>query len=248
MILWTMNNGSITGTLLVFGFPQQHDLLKLLVQHVDIVEHHTPDCALAAALSHTVTAALLCSTSDENHLMAMAGRWYAHPSTKNRPLLLLGCGEWTLDDMQLANRITADTYLPSNVTPSIILDTIDRLIARFSLLTEKEPTNGITLTSFNEKLETMLREQATLQTLSITQMAHDAGMSISRFQRTVKRVTGRSPIEYMNHIKLMKARQLLVMRSGTVSDIAYQCGFNSVAYFCKQFKREYGKTPGEMMM
>jgi AraC-like DNA-binding protein len=243
-----MKNGATTDTLLVFGFHKQHHVLKSLIQHVDIVEHHTPDCALAAAISQTVTAALLCSTSDENHLMAMAGRWYAHPSTKNRPLVLIGCDDWNPDDMHLANRITADTYLPSNITPTLVLETIDRLKARFSLLTENEPTNGITLTTFNDKLETILREQATLQTLSITQMAHDAGMSISRFQRTVKRVTGRSPIEYMNHIKLMKARQLLVMRSGTVSDIAYQCGFNSVAYFCKQFKREYGKTPGEMMM
>jgi AraC-like DNA-binding protein len=243
-----MKNGSPTGTLLAFGFPPQHQLVMSLIQHVDVIEHHTPDCALAAAVTQMASAALLCSSTDADNLLSMAGRWYAHPSTKSRPLLLLGSGAWSIDDMHLANRITADTYLPIDVSASLVLDTVSKIYARFSVLQEKESSNGIMFTSFNEKLESMLRDQASQQTLSISQMAHDAGMSLSRFQRTVKRITGRSPIEYMNHIKLMKARQMLVMRSGTVSDIAYQCGFNSVAYFCKQFKREYGKTPGEMML
>jgi AraC-like DNA-binding protein len=110
-----------------------------------------------------------------------------------------------------------------------------------------DPTNNTILPTFNEKLESMLRDQALLQTSSITKMAHESGMSLSRFQRTVKRLTGRSPIDYMNYVRLTRARQMLATRAGTVSDIAYQCGFNSVAYFCKQFKREFGQTPGEMM-
>ncbi len=243
-----MMNGLPKNVLLAFGFPQRHQVVLSLLPHANIIEHHTPDCALAAAVSQSATAALLYSSTDPDLLLTMSGRWHAHPVTKQRPIILLGCESWKMEEVELANRLTADMYLPTTVTPSIVLNTIVRINTRFQGLSEKEPTSSTILPSFNEKLETMLRDQAVLQTLSITQMAHDAGMSLSRFQRTVKRLTGRSPIDYMNYVRLNRARQMLVTRSGTVSDIAYQCGFNSVAYFCKQFKREFGQTPGEAMV
>ena len=240
-----MKNGSSSEVILAFGFPPRHQVLMSLVSHAEIIEHEVPDCALAAAVSQSATGAVLCSKADPDVLLTMTGRWLAHPSTKCRPIVLVGCEEWQEVDVQLANSLSVDTYLPSTVTVSILLDTIGRLNARFYDLMEKDPSIGTILPSFNEKLERMLREQALTQSVSISQMAHDLGMSLSRFQRTVKRLTGRSPIDYMNYVRLVKARQLLATRSGTVSDIAYQCGYNSVAYFCKQFKREFGMTPGE---
>jgi AraC-like DNA-binding protein len=242
-----MKNGTSSEVLLAFGFPQRHQVLMSLIPHVTIIEHHTPDCALAAAVSQSATGALLCSNKDLDALLTMSGRWHAHPATVARPLILMGCDHWKLEEAELANRLTADTYLPTTVTASVVMETIGRLNARFQGLAEMEPSKASILPTFNEKLETMLREQSMSQTVSITQMAHELGMSLSRFQRTVKRLTGRSPIDYMNYVRLSRARQLLATRSGTVSDVAYQCGFNSVAYFCKQFKREFGQTPGETM-
>ncbi|MBK9734838.1 MAG: AraC family transcriptional regulator [Saprospiraceae bacterium] len=38
----------------------------------------------------------------------------------------------------------------------------------------------------------------------------------------------------------------LSQKSGTVSEIAYKCGFNSPAYFIKCFKDYFGVTPGDL--
>jgi AraC-like DNA-binding protein len=243
-----MYNGSTPHVLLAYGFPQRHQLMLELMPHAEIIEHSIPDCALAAAVSQSATGALLCSTVDPDNLLTMAGRWYAHPSTKHKPLILLGCDAWKLEDVQLANHITADSYLPSTITVPVLLESIVAVSKRIGTLLDKDTVTSSILIPFNSKIELMLREQATIQSSSIRDMAHEVGMSISRFQRTVKRMTGRSPIDYINYVRLTKARQLLVSRSGTVSDVAYQCGFNSVAYFCKQFKREFGQTPGDTML
>lgn len=241
-----MNNGSQRIVLVAFGFPQRHDLLMSLLPHAEVIEHQTPECALAAAVSQSASGALLCSSSTRDDLVAMAARWQTHPVTKFKPLVLTGCDGWKEDEFQLANALTVDSYLPSNLSPDLVINAFTRLSTRIRVLTDKETSSEPSiLPTLNEKLEDMLRKQAFDQTSSITQMAHDAGMSLSRFQRTVKRLTGRSPVEYINHVRLMRARRLLATKSGTVSDIAYQCGFNSVAYFCKQYKREFGQTPGE---
>lgn len=243
-----MHNGSQRIVLVAFGFPQQHAMLVSLLRHAEIIEHQTTECALAAAVSQSANGALLCSNSSTDDLMTLAARWQAHPVTKYKPLVLTGCDGWKEDEFQLANSLTVDSYLPSNVSADLVLGAFTRLSTRINGLLEKDPSAGSgILPTLNEKLEDILRKQAFDQTSSITQIAHDAGMSLSRFQRTVKRLTGRTPVEYINYVRLVRARRLLATKSGTVSDIAYQCGFNSVAYFCKQYKREFGQTPGETM-
>lgn len=241
-----MHNGSSRIVLVAFGFPQRHALLASLLLHSEVIEHQTPECALAAAVSQSASGALLCSNSSRDDLVAMTTRWQTHPVTKHRPIVLAGCDGWKEDEFQLANALTVDAYLPSHVSPDLVLGAFTRLSTRIRGLIDKDTVSEPSiLPTLNEKLEDLLRKQAFDQTCSISQMAHDAGMSLSRFQRTVKRLTGRSPVEYINHVRLMRARRLLATKSGTVSDIAYQCGFNSVAYFCKQYKREFGQTPGE---
>ena len=147
----------------------------------------------------------------------------------------------------MASVLPADVYLPGTTPATSVLRIVKSLEQRFLSLSGKETQSESLLPTISMKLETLLRNQSMTQVTSVNQMAYDSGMSLSRFQRTVKRLTGRSPIDYINYLKLERAYQLLATHSGTVSDIAYQCGFNSVAYFCKQFKREYGMTPGEVL-
>jgi len=234
-------------SILAYGFPQRHPVLMSIMQHTNVIEHRMPDSALAAAVTQSVSAALLYSQFEVASLSAMSERWLAHPSTRKRPILLLGCEGWNPDEVDMATSLPADYYLPGTTPVTSVLRILKSLEMRFLSLSGKDAQSEVILPTLNMKLESLLRNQAMTQVASVNQMAHDSGMSISRFQRTVKRITGRSPIDYINYLRLERAYQLLATHSGTVSDIAYQCGFNSVAYFCKQFKREYGMTPGEVL-
>jgi transcriptional regulator GlxA family with amidase domain len=43
--------------------------------------------------------------------------------------------------------------------------------------------------------------------------------------------------------RLKQAAHLLVVTDGTVSEIAYACGFKTVPHFTRRFKDEFGKSP-----
>jgi AraC-like DNA-binding protein len=45
--------------------------------------------------------------------------------------------------------------------------------------------------------------------------------------------------------RLQKAASLLQNNTDTVSNIAYQVGFESLSYFTKAFQEEFGKSPSE---
>ena len=79
--------------------------------------------------------------------------------------------------------------------------------------------------------------------ISVAKAASIAHMSYYHFCRLFKKVTGKTFVEYQNFIRLKKAEKLLVTTSMTVTDIAYETGFGSVAYFARFYKRETGQSP-----
>lgn len=79
--------------------------------------------------------------------------------------------------------------------------------------------------------------------LSIEEFAHLCHMSVSSFKRKFQEAYGESPAKYLLHVKLEKAAQLLLYKTERISDIAYDCGFESLATFNRNFKNKYGKSP-----
>lgn len=62
----------------------------------------------------------------------------------------------------------------------------------------------------------------------------------------VKGITGQTPNDFILNIRLKKAQMLLKqMDTKTVSEIAYEVGFNSPSYFIKRFRELFGVTPAQ---
>lgn len=61
----------------------------------------------------------------------------------------------------------------------------------------------------------------------------------------IKRVTGMSLRQYLIHIRLLHAADLLESGALSVGEAAEQCGFCDAAYFSKCFKKKYGINPSE---
>jgi len=61
--------------------------------------------------------------------------------------------------------------------------------------------------------------------------------------RVVKSVFKKTLTEFVNDIRIKYAADELILTSIPIKLIAYSCGFESIAYFYKQFHHRYGQTP-----
>jgi len=80
---------------------------------------------------------------------------------------------------------------------------------------------------------------------SIEVLCTELGVSERQLQRKLKLVTNKSPSQVIRSARLYRARDLIINEGLSVSESAYSTGFNSVSYFTKSFKNEFGKPPSK---
>jgi AraC-like DNA-binding protein len=80
--------------------------------------------------------------------------------------------------------------------------------------------------------------------LSISDMAERAGLSASRFSQVFRDRFGRPPHQFLLHLRIQRAQDLLQHTGLTMREISVQCGFSDVHHFAKTFRRLSGQTPG----
>ncbi len=70
-------------------------------------------------------------------------------------------------------------------------------------------------------------------------------MSKYHFLRVFKSVTGATPLDYRDRIRIDHAKELLKNSNFSVSEISESLGFSSLAYFSAAFKKATGLSPTE---
>lgn len=78
---------------------------------------------------------------------------------------------------------------------------------------------------------------------SVLDFEENLGYSKSKLYRTMVNLVGKSPNMFLRDYRLQKALELLEKQNNTISEIAYQTGFSSPAYFSKCFHKKYGILP-----
>ena len=81
--------------------------------------------------------------------------------------------------------------------------------------------------------------------LTLSDIAYVTGYSPNYFHHLFTSVMGRTPQRYLADVRLRHAKYLLAQPEKTLSEIAYECGFSSQAYFTEQFKKMTYITPGQ---
>lgn len=81
--------------------------------------------------------------------------------------------------------------------------------------------------------------------ITIEDLAELSGYSVSHFARVFKEVYSISPIQYLNHIRITHAKNLIKSKQHTITQIAQKCGFTNVYYFSYYFKKVTGVSPKE---
>jgi AraC-like DNA-binding protein len=81
--------------------------------------------------------------------------------------------------------------------------------------------------------------------LSLNELAQFTQLSASRYALAFRRVTGCSPMDYFNRLRVQRACELLRTTSKSVQEIGKLVGYNDPYYFSRAFKKIIGTSPNE---
>ncbi|KTE18878.1 AraC family transcriptional regulator [Sphingopyxis sp. H050] len=182
--------------------------------------------------------------------------WYFAEAFRSRfPDVRMEADRMVIDDGDIitAGGLMAWTDLGLRIVERLLGPSVMMETARF-LLIDPSGREQKHYASFAPKLthgdEPVLKVQHWLQAkgagpVAVAEMAAEAGMEERTFQRRFKAATGMTPVEYVQHIRVGKARELLEFTKRTVDQIAWSVGYEDAAAFRKLFHRITGLSPGE---
>jgi AraC-like DNA-binding protein len=81
--------------------------------------------------------------------------------------------------------------------------------------------------------------------VTLDALAAHFGRSRSHISHLFKANTGLSLRAYCNDLRLLDAKVLLQSTDLSISEIAYEAGFEDASYFIKLFREKYGSSPGK---
>lgn len=127
-----------------------------------------------------------------------------------------------------------------------LLEIRRKMHERFSLLLNLE-AQEIDISNTDEVLLqnsiSYIRNNISEPQLSVEDMARHLNMSRTNLHRKIKTLTGQNPVELIRTIRMKQAAYLLGKNSLTISEVAYEVGYNSLSYFSSSFNSYWGVSP-----
>ena len=173
------------------------------------------------------------------------------------PVIMLTARAAEEDKLQ-ALRMGVDDYLTKPFSPEELLARVANLIHNYrkrqAFKAENPEVIALNLEATPSADQNWLKEleEATLSAidkklnLNADYLAEAMILSSRQLRRKLKTITGLSTTEYIQEVKLQKARHFLAHKTfQTISEVAYESGFTSPGYFTKVFKKHFGKGPSE---
>lgn len=173
--------------------------------------------------------------------------------TSHIPIILLTVKD-TEKDKTAGYAVGADSYITKPFTAHMVktrarnlLESREKMAGYFSTHRYKKNKASGSLTQldneFIEKIISVIEDNMSSTQISISFLSEQLNMSYSAFSKKMKAVTGLTANEFIRKIKMNHAEQLLLSGKYNISEIAYQTGYNSMAYFREAFKAEFGLVP-----
>ncbi len=100
---------------------------------------------------------------------------------------------------------------------------------------------------FLENLSRIIHANINNEQFGVNELATELGISRATLHRKIKSIADKPVSEFIREIRLIRAKELLQQKSGTVSEIAFMVGFGSDSYFNRCFHEHFGYPPGEVL-
>ncbi len=152
----------------------------------------------------------------------------------------------------------AEAYVTKPFDADVLTAQVDRLIAarrqlreRFQEKEEPEPAGGLgpespsaeQPDSFRERVRNAIEAHLTDPDFSVSELAEEVGLARRTLTRKVKDEFEQTPNDLIRAARLERGAELLGEDAGTISEVAYAVGFNSLSYFSRRFKEHFGVSP-----
>ena len=156
-------------------------------------------------------------------------------------------------DLLMKNYIDGIEFLLDN--PTVCNDSMIRIKLKEFILLLSNTENAPSILAFvaalfkpHEYEFKQIIAKNIVSSLTISELAQLCGMSISTFQRTFQSVFKQTPSKYMLEQKLIKAKEMLTDKDKRISEIAYDCGFQSTSTFNRVFKKYFKFSPTDFRL
>lgn len=86
-------------------------------------------------------------------------------------------------------------------------------------------------------------QQKYMYDISLKDLADSLDLNMNYFCKFFKEITQTTPVEYLNYYRIECAKEKLKESQLSITEIAYDCGFNDLSHFTKVFKKYTNMTP-----
>ncbi len=182
-------------------------------------------------------------------------RLKAGETTRNIPVIMLTARAEARDRLK-ALRIGVDDYLTKPFDDEELLARIENLLknkaARLREVQDEADPAADDLTETDrdwlEDFEAHVQKNITTGLLTVSVLAQEFAMSESTLLRQLKRLTGLTPQQYLQEMRLEIAREMLESRRfNSIAVIASTVGYFNVRSFSRRFQARFGKLPSEVL-
>lgn len=97
--------------------------------------------------------------------------------------------------------------------------------------------------SLVENIQNYIKTNYSDQNINVESLADTAGYTSYYFSKIFKEITGLTVIDYIRHVRMTKAKELLAREDIKISEIPNLIGFSNAGYFYNMFKKDVGLTP-----
>ena len=173
--------------------------------------------------------------------------------TSHIPLILL-TAKTTLDDKVEGLQTGADDYIVKPFESEELKARIKNLLEqrrrihehfqKFEIIIDKEKITSIDQ-KFLQQTLALINEHLSDSNFSVEELAENLAVSRSLLHKKLVVLLGEPPREVIKRIRLNKAAKLIEQKSGNISEIALEVGFNNPSYFAECFQKQFGFNPSQ---
>lgn len=174
--------------------------------------------------------------------------------TSHIPIILL-TAKSEIEDQIAGLQIGADDYLSKPFNFDLLEVRVQNLIDLRNNLRSKflesadfkvdEATTTIKDRKFLEHTIKLVEDNMENPEFGVKEFVNEVGISRSLLHKKLTGLTGQSAGEFINHLRMKKAQQLLLQNELNISEVAYSVGYNDPKYFTRLFSKYFGQSPKE---